>query len=55
MKIPQRCGTQLYEHVFNGSNETCVLKFEPIKCVPFDFIFSPPPHEEAFKNFLLEN
>ena len=41
-------------HVFKGSNESCVLKFEPIKCGPFDFIFCHP-HKEAFKNFLLEN
>ena len=40
-------------HVFKGSNESCVLKFEPIKCCPFDFICHP--HKEAFKNFPLEN
>ena len=33
-------------HVFKGSNESCVLKFEPIKC---------GPRKEAFKNLLLEN
>ena len=31
-------------YVFKG--ESCVLKFEPIKC---------GPRKEAFKNFLLEN